>query len=127
MFAVVNPLTGDVHDRIFDRINRTNMKRFIRHLKRFYQNCQRPVWMILDNQTAHKGEIPDGLEAAGIHPFYLTPYSGDLNGIEDLWKWLRERNLHNTFFQALPEVKQAIWRFFCYIAGVKEQVISRVA
>ncbi|MBI1927393.1 IS630 family transposase [Candidatus Poribacteria bacterium] len=36
VFAVVNPLTGDVHSRIFFRINRTNMKRLIRHLRRFY-------------------------------------------------------------------------------------------
>jgi transposase len=77
--------------------------------------------------TAHKGEIPHLLLEAGIHPYYLAPYSGDLNGIERLWKWLRERNLHSTFFQNLPELKETIWKFFCYIAGVKEQVISRVA
>ncbi|MBI1927394.1 transposase [Candidatus Poribacteria bacterium] len=81
----------------------------------------------MDNHTAHKGEIPRWLEDVGIHPFDLSPDSGDLNGIEHLWKWLRERNLHNAFFQKLSEVKQAIWHFFCYIAGVKEQVVSRVA
>lgn len=127
VFAVVNPLTGKTHYRIFDRINQRNMKRFISHLLRFYANSPLPVWMVLDNHKAHKGDIPKLLEKAGIHPYYLAPYSGDLNGIERLWKWMRERNLHNTFFNSLTEVKQAIWKFFCYIAGVKEQVISRVA
>jgi transposase len=127
IFAVVNPLTGDVHYRLFERINRENMKRFLRHLQRFYGNRSVPVWMVLDNHTAHKGDIPQLLEDAGIHPYYLAPYSGDLNGIERLWKWLRERNLHDTFFRSLQELKQAIREFFCYIAGVKEQVISRVA
>ncbi len=39
---------------------------------------------------------------------------------------LRERNLHNVFFQTLPELKAAIREFFCYIAGVKNRVIARV-
>jgi len=40
---------------------------------------------------------------------------------------LRRRNLHNEFFLTLPELKTAIRRFFCYIAGVKQQVIKCVA
>lgn len=126
VFAVVNPLTGEGHYRIFPAINRTNMKRFVKHLKRFYATSPVPVWMVMDNHVAHK-KIDAALAEAGIRPYYLAPYCGDLNGIERLWAWLRERNLHNSFFQSLPELKAAIHQFFCYIAGVKDQVIARVA
>lgn len=126
VFAVVNPLTGQVHYRIFPAINKINMVCFLRHLGRYYRNSAIPVWMVLDNHTAHKW-IDQALQQAGIRPYYLAPYCGDLNAIERLWAWLRERNLHNVFFQSLPELKAAIREFFCYIAGIKDRVIARVA
>lgn len=126
VFAVVNPLTGQVHYRIFPAINQANMICFLRHLGRFYRNSTLPVWMVMDNHKAHK-KIDRVLKEAKICPYYLAPYCGDLNGIERLWAWLRERNLHNVFFQNLPELKAAIREFFCYIAGVKNRVSTRVA
>jgi transposase len=126
VFGAVNPITGDVHYRIFPAINRANMKTFVGHLHRFYRNRKVPVWMVMDNHSAHKG-LDAVWEAAGIHPYFLAPYCGDLNGIERLWAWLRQRQLHNVFFPSLPDLMAAIRHFFCYIAGVKKQVIARVA
>lgn len=126
VFAVVNPITGQVHYRIFSAINRDNMVGFLRHLGRIFCQSTVPVWMVLDNHSAHK-KIDRAFREAGIHPYYLAAGCGDLNGIEHLWAWLRERNLHNVFFQSLPELKAAIREFFCYIAGVKNRVIARVA
>jgi len=126
VFAVVNPLTGEVHYRLFEAINRANMVDFLHHLSRYYRQSRIPVWMVLDNHSAHK-KIEQALKEAGIRPYYLAAGCGDLNGIERLWAWLRERNLHNVFFQSLPELKAAIRQFFCYIAGVKDRVIARVA
>ncbi len=125
-FAVVNPLTGEVHYRIFEAINKDNMKSFLRHLGRYFRDRAIPVWMVMDNHAAHK-RIDKELEEAGITPYYLAPYCGDLNGIEHLWAWVRERNLHSVFFQNLEDLKAAIRQFFCYIAGVKEKVVARVA
>lgn len=126
VFGVVNPITGEVHYRIFPAINKANMVGFLRHLSRFYCNSTLPVWMVMDNHSAHK-RIDRALREAGIRPYYLASGCGDLNGIERLWAWLRERNLHNVFFQSLPELMAAIREFFCYIAGVKNRVITRVA
>lgn len=126
VFSVVNPITGQVHYRIFDAITRANMVRFLRHLGRFFRTSAIPVWMVLDNHSAHK-KIDRAFQEAGIHPYYLAVGCGDLNGIERLWAWLRERNLHSVFFQSLPELKAAIREFFCYIAGVEDRVIARVA
>jgi transposase len=126
VFGVVNPITGQVHYRIFDAITRANMVRFLRHLGRFFRKSALPVWMVLDNHSAHK-KLDRVFGEAGIHPYYLAAGCGDLNGIEHLWAWLRERNLHNVFFQSLPQLKADIREFFCYIAGVKDRVIARVA
>ena len=54
-----------------------------------------------------------------------TPtHSPDLNPIEHLWDWLAEQRIKNAFFETKAALKQAVRRFFGYIAGVKEQVIS---
>jgi transposase len=126
VFAVVNPITGKVHYRLLPALNRDNMKRFVRQLARFYKNAPQPVYMVLDNHGAHK-KLDEAFAQAGIRPYYLSPYCGDLNGIERLWAWMRGRNLHNVFFESLAALKAAIREFFCYIAGVKERVIARVA
>ena len=126
VFGAVDPIRGEVHYRIFPSITRTHMKRFVRHLKRFYRKSKRPVWMVMDNHGAHK-RLDALWEEAGIHPYFLAPYCGDLNRIERLWAWLRQRQLHNVFFQNMAELKAAIRHFFCYIAGVKDQVRAHVA
>jgi transposase len=126
IFAVVNPITGDTHYRLLDKVDKANMRCFLKHLARFYAHADVPVWMVLDNHAAHKN-LDEDFQNAGLHPYYLKPRCSELNGIEHLWKWLRRRNLHNEFFLTLPELKTAIQRFFCYIAGVKEQVIRCVA
>lgn len=126
VFGVVNPVTGDVHYRIFDAINKQNMASFLRHLARFYHDSPLPIWMVMDNHGAHKNQEA-AFHAAGIHPYYMAPACGDLNRIEYLWAWMRERNLHSIFFQTLQELKAAIREFFCYIAGRKQLVLNRVA
>lgn len=126
VFAVVNPLTGRTHYRIFEAVNRDNMRRFLKHLARTYKHSTCPVWMVLDNHVAHL-KLEEEFHQAGIQPAFLKPRCSTLNGIEHLWKWMRSRNFHSHFFQTVPELKQAVMRFFCYCAGVKDQVIQCVA
>lgn len=126
VFAVVNPLTGETHYRLFEAVNKASMRRFLKHVARYYGSKDCPVWMVLDNHSAHL-KLEGEFQAAGITPYYLKPRCSILNGIEHLWKWMRSRNFHNHFFQTVPELKKAVTRFFCYIAGIKAQVIQRVA
>jgi transposase len=128
IFAIVDPITGDTHYRTFlENINTESMKKFINHIKRFYQNSNIPVWMVMDNHPAHKGnEVKQLLEKIGIHLFYLSPHSPDFNCIERLWKWLRGRNLHNAFFQNMQKLLYGIRVFFSYISGNKEKVVRRL-
>lgn len=82
VFGVVNPLTGDVHYRIFDRINRTNMKRFIRHLHRFYGKSQLPVfrsWIII---RLTKGRFRNCWKKQGFTPFIWPPIRATSMGLK---------------------------------------------
>ena len=49
--------------------------------------------------------------------------SPDLNPQEHIWDWLGEQMIKNAFFDMKDTLKKAIRHFFCYIAGMKKQVI----
>lgn len=49
-------------------------------------------------------------------------YSPELNPQERIWKWLRRIVTHNHWFTTLQEEIQAIWNFFCYLAGRKVEI-----
>jgi hypothetical protein len=47
---------------------------------------KKKVFMVMDNATWHKAR---GLDWGGITPFYLPPYSPDLNPIERIWLYMK--------------------------------------
>ena len=49
-------------------------------------------------------------------------YAPELNPQERIWKCLHRVGTHNHWFATLTEQIEAIRNFFCYLAGVKEQV-----
>lgn len=42
---------------------------------------------------------------------YLPPYSPNLNPIERLWKWMKQR-VHNTYYECFDDFKQAVFGFW---------------
>lgn len=42
---------------------------------------------------------------------FLPPYSPNLNPIERLWKWMRERVMYNTYYEHFEDFKSAIIGF----------------
>ena len=48
--------------------------------------------IVLDNARIHQGStLQERVEAAGCSLLYLPPYSPDLNPIELVWSWIKER------------------------------------
>jgi putative transposase len=85
-----------------------------------------PLVMVLDKHPGHTATVVKDYVNQFDHVTLVnTPtQSPDLNPIEHLWDWLAEQRIKNAFFETTTALKQAVRRFFCYIAGVKEHVIS---
>jgi transposase len=129
VFGAVDPLTGRSHARVEDRsINQESTLDFLKQLVRYYTKRYpgMPLVLVLDKHPGHTaGIVKDYVKQLEHVTLVNTPtQSPDLNPIEHLWDWLAEQRIKNEFFETPASLKQAIRRFFGYIAGVKEQVMS---
>jgi transposase len=129
VFGAVDPITGRPHSRLEERpINRESTLDFLKQLVRYYtkQAPGLPLVMVLDKHPGHTANVIEEYVQQLEHVTLVnTPtHSPDLNPIEHLWEWLTERMIKNDFFAVTADLKRAVRHFFCYIAGVKEQVIS---
>lgn len=129
VFGAVDPITGRSHARVEDRsINQESTLDFLKQLVRYYTKRYpgMPLVLVLDKHPGHTaGIVKDYVKQFEHVALVNTPtQSPDLNPIEHLWDWLAEQRVKNEFFETTASLKQAVRRFFGYIAGVKEQVIS---
>ena len=57
-------------------------------------------------------KLESHLETSKIILHFLPPYSPNLNPIERLWKWMKERTLYNTYYQEFDDFRSAVLGFF---------------
>lgn len=129
VFGAANPLAGRLHYRIEnENINQASSLRFLTQLVRYYHKYAPgiPVVIVWDKHPGHTaGIVDDFVNEHGHVTVENTPtQSPDLNPIERVWDWLAELMIKNDFFETLDALKAAIRHFFCYVAGIKEQVIQ---
>lgn len=57
---------------------------------------------------------------------FLPPYSPNLNLIEGLWKWLKEKVIYNVFYKTVPEIRKNVNAFLEVISDEPEVVVERL-
>lgn len=82
--------------------------------------------LIVDNANTHRAEkVKRFLKEVGrITLVFLPSYCPDINPIERLCKWIREKVTHNYLFQTIAELIEAIRDAFHYFANDRERVVS---
>jgi hypothetical protein len=57
---------------------------------------------------------------------FLPPYSPNLNPIERLWKWMKERVIYNTYYAEFEDLRSAVFGFFAALSTLDpESVLGR--
>ena len=86
------------------------------------------VYIVADNATYNKAkEVKNFLvNQAKIELIYLPPYSPNLNLIERLWKFMKERVIHLRYYSTFGEFRQAINNFFDNLSYFKEELKNRI-
>jgi transposase len=91
------------------------------------------IHLFCDNASYYKNKaVVAYLEKSRIKMHFLPPYSPNLNPIERLWKWMKERVMYNTYYESFESFKLAIFGFLNFVASLdgesvfKKDFVNRV-
>lgn len=86
--------------------------RFFQKIEAYYPD-KKKVHIFCDNARYYRNKsVKKYLETSKIILHFLPPYSPNLNPIERLWKWMKERTIYNVYYECFEEFKMSIMGFF---------------
>lgn len=96
---------------------------FFRKIEEAYPG-KRKIHIFCDNAPYYRNKaVSEYLKTSRVELHFLPPYSPNLNPIERLWKWMKERVLYNTYYKHFEEFKEAVIGFFAVLSTVKEESV----
>lgn len=99
-------------------LNANSTIAFLKKIEKAYPDKEK-IHVFCDNAKYYKNkDVHNYLEKSKIKLHFLPPYSPNLNPIERLWKWMKERTIYNTYYPGFDEFKSAIFRFFSLISSL---------
>ncbi len=115
-------MTGDVIVKEYEESTADTFHQFLPVILRRYPGKQ--ISLILDNAKIHHAQVlaPFLASHTARHLLFLPPYSPNLNNVERLWKWLREKVILHTYFPDLGAIKTAIQRFLRFLKGAPIEI-----
>jgi transposase len=80
---------------------------------------KKAIHVFVDNARYYRNKlVREYLKTSKIKLHFLPPYSPNLNPIERLWKWMKERVLYNSYYPEFEEFKSAIFGFFSTLQNI---------
>lgn len=90
--------------------------RFLQKIEGAYPDKNK-IHVFCDNAKYYKNQlVQEYLETSKIALHFLPSYSPNLNPIERLWKWMKERVIYNAYYPEFDEFKHAILGFFALLS-----------
>lgn len=85
---------------------------FFKKIEKYYPRKNK-IHIFCDNARYYRNKaVKKYLKTSNIILHFLPPYSPNLNPIERLWKWMKERVIYNVYYEGFEEFKMAIMGFF---------------
>jgi transposase len=73
---------------------------------------KKKIHVFCDNARYYRNQfVKRYLENSKIELHFLPSYSPNLNPIERVWKWMKERVMYNTYYREFEDFKQAVIGF----------------
>ena len=109
--GAIDLFEGKLHFQEDIMLNAKATITFLEKVEKAYPT-KRKIHMFFDNARYYKNQaVKNYLKESKIQAHFLPPYSPNLNPIERLWKWMKERVLYNTYYQEFDDFKQAVFGF----------------
>lgn len=85
---------------------------FLHKIEEAYPTKSR-IHLFCDNAPYYRNKnVTKYLATSKIQLHFLPPYSPNLNPIERLWKWMKERVIYNTYYEYVEDFRFAVIGFF---------------
>ena len=132
-WGVVNVVSGHTLSVMHSRRNNIGLRRLLAAISRHYalgQHPQRQVVLWLDNDKAHKAKAIERLLSRHNHQIrieWLPAYSPELNPQEDIWRHMRRRVTHNTYFEQMHLLQQAVHNFHHELVAAPSSVLQLIS
>ena len=107
-------------------LNAESTIRFFQKIEEAYP-CKGKIHIFCDNAPYYRNKtVKQYLVTSKIILHFLPPYSPNLNPIERLWKWMKERVIYNTYYEYFEDFKEAVIGFFAALPTIGvESVLGR--
>lgn len=97
-------------------LNAETTIQFFRKIEEAYPTKKR-IHVFCDNASYYRNKaVKRYLETSRVKLHFLPPYSPNLNPIERLWKWMKERVIYNTYYEYFEEFRAAVLGFFALLS-----------
>lgn len=114
----IDVITHNVVIQEDQTLNAESTIRFFQKIEEAYPD-KRKIHVFCDNAPYYRNRaVKQFLETSKISLHFLPPYSPNLNPIERLWKWMKERVIYNTYYEYFEDFRGAILGFFAVLSTV---------
>jgi transposase len=121
--GIIDVITHNIVIQEDQTLNAESTIRFFQKIEEAYPN-KRKIHVFCDNAPYYRNRsVKEHLETSKIFLHFLPPYSPNLNPIERLWKWMKERVIYNTYYEHFEDFKGAIFGFFEVLSTVTTESI----
>lgn len=94
---------------------------FFRKIEECYPT-KKTVHVFCDNARYYKNKaVRKHLKNSKLKLHFLPPYSPNLNPIERLWKWMKERVIYNAYYQCFDDFRNAVFGFLELVSGLEPE------
>lgn len=110
LFGAVNPLTGEHFGLVLPEVN-TEMSALFFEAMSEQVGPERHAVVIVDGAGWHRPRCVAAVDNLTL--LFLPPYSPQLNVIERLWRWIKERFVSNSVFETIEALVDQLceaWR-----------------
>lgn len=119
LYSGVDAKDGSSFSLIMPSVNTETMNVFLAELSQEYSSDK--LALIMDGAGWHKSsdlKVPENIKI-----FFLPPYSPELNPVERLWLYIKQRILSNKIYQTIDDLENTLCEF---INGLSKEVVKNI-
>jgi transposase len=114
--GIIDVITHKVLIQEDEMLNTVATIKFFQKVEEAYPSKTK-IHIFCDNARYYRNRaVQKYLEDSKIKLHFLPPYSPNLNPIERLWKWMKERVIYNAYYEEFAEFRMAVLGFFAVLS-----------